>query len=331
VLVGILNSKARAGDIGALVSAAPVNSGDLHRDLERLLVAASGDPTIHLLGADAASEPEHSAGRVRTPVDGDDGRLAVLDHDLSLTSEPEVLDAVVATARLVLDRERLAERVKRQLEEVNASRIRLLAAEDHERRRIERDLHDGVQQQLITAALLLGMALDRDSDAELVRGAAAEVEAATRELRALARGVHPTLVSERGLVAAVESLAERASFPVDVVGEVDDLPTLVGVTAYFVVAEALTNVAKHADARSAIVTFGMRGDDVSVEIADDGRGGVALELGSGVVGLRDRVEAIGGQLDVVSRVGIGTTITALLPVGDRPTPQLLDGVSEVQP
>jgi signal transduction histidine kinase len=115
------------------------------------------------------------------------------------------------------------------------------------------------------------------------------------------------------------------------VGEVDDLPTLVGVTAYFVVAEALTNVTKHADARSAIVTFGMRGDDVSVEIADDGRGGVVPELGGGVVGLRDRVEAIGGRLEVVSRSGVGTTITALLPVGDRPTPQLLDGVSEVQP
>jgi signal transduction histidine kinase len=328
ILIAALRSKARAGDLGGLVVAlgpgqagTPSTNGLPRPGLEAAIAQALADPTARLSDAPRAggngSCPE---GRARTPILADGEILAVLDHDAALTEEPEVLSAVLATAGLALTNERLAARVQHQLAEVQASRSRLLVAQDQERRRIERDLHDGAQQLLVSAQLLLRMALDRDGDVELVSDAADQLDAAVDELRALARGVHPDLLGQRGLLAAVETLAERAPIPVAVTGTVERLPDLIETTAYFVVAEALTNVAKHADATHAEVSLRAAGSELRVGVTDDGQGGVRFGAGSGLTGLRDRVEAAGGQLEVTSSPRAGCTVVATLPANGEAGP-----------
>jgi signal transduction histidine kinase len=314
VLLGIVSSKARAGDIGALVTSVPASRVG-KRELVPLLAAASGDHSIELVDVDSDGEPGAPLrrGRSRASVDTAHGVLAVIEYDEALDAEPEVVSALVATARLALENAALAARVARQLDEVQASRARLLQAQQDERRRIERNLHDGAQQHLVTAQLLLRMATRAGGDAALVQNVAEEIEVAVRELRALSHGLHPTLVSERGLSAAVQSLAEHAALPVDVVGSVGRLPPMVEAVAYFVVAEALTNVAKHAGADGATVSLGCEDETLIVEIVDDGSGGADPSRGSGIVGLRDRVEAAGGELTIASTSGGGTVVTARLP------------------
>ena len=179
--------------------------------------------------------------------------LAVLEHDPDLASEPEVLAAVLATASLALENERLGALARAQLAEVAESRRRLVTAQMAERRRLERDLHDGAQQRLVTVRLMLAMAVEQGVDNDLVAQATALVEETTAELRDLARGVHPSVVTEHGLGGAMDALAERAAVPVELRGEVPRLAELVEVTAYFVVAEGLTNMAKHAGATHAVV------------------------------------------------------------------------------
>jgi signal transduction histidine kinase len=207
-----------------------------------------------------------------------------------------------------------------QVHELEGARSRIIAAADGERRRIERDLHDGAQQRLVALALNLRMAEQRvesgdPTATELVRKAGEEAQLALKELRDLARGIHPAILTNRGLPAALEDLASRATVPVEVVASPDArLPDGVEAAAYFVVSETLANIGKHAGATSATVAVREEAGHLTVVVTDDGRGGAALDGGSGIQGLVDRVGALSGSLRVESPPGEGTTVTASIPL-----------------
>ena len=205
--------------------------------------------------------------------------------------------------------------------DVRASRARIVKAGDEQRRRLERNLHDGAQQRLVSAALMLRVAQTRlDSNpagaAELLSSASAELDGGLEELRELARGLHPGTLTDHGLLRALQVLAER--LPLDVTLDVPEerLPEHLEATAYYIASEALTNVVKHAQANGATVTVTRLGSIWRLEVRDDGRGGADPGSGSGILGLRDRAEAVGGTLSFVSPPGEGTTVTATLPLTD---------------
>jgi signal transduction histidine kinase len=208
-----------------------------------------------------------------------------------------------------------------QVSELQGARSRIIAAADDERRRIERDLHDGAQQRLVALALNLRMAEQRAADGDptavdLVRAAGDEAQLALKELRDLARGIHPAILTNRGLPAALQDLASRATVPVEVVASPDErLPGAVEAAAYFVVSECLANIGKHANADTATVAVSARNGHVTVEVADDGVGGAELNGGTGMQGLADRVGALSGTLAVDSPAGVGTRVTAMIPLG----------------
>jgi signal transduction histidine kinase len=209
--------------------------------------------------------------------------------------------------------------LQRQDEGMDRSGARLVAAADSERRRLERDLHDGLQQRLVSLSLrlrLLASRLAPDSEAEqLLADARNELAVSLQELRDLARGIHPAILSERGLAAALEALTARAPFPVELLVEPGGpAPEPVEVAAYYLVSEALTNILKHSDATSASVSVTRRHTQVVVAVADDGAGGADRVSGSGLRGLTDRIEALGGQLEVSSPPGAGTSLRAEIPL-----------------
>jgi signal transduction histidine kinase len=207
-----------------------------------------------------------------------------------------------------------------QVTELQDARSRIIAAADDERRRIERDLHDGAQQRLVALALNLRMAEQRAESgdptaAELVRKAGDEANLALKELRDLARGIHPAILTNRGLAAALEDLGARATVPVEVTGVPGErLPDAVEAAAYFVVSECLANVGKHAEASSATVSATVAGGRLEVVVADDGVGGADVGNGSGIQGLEDRVGAVSGSLMVESPAGGGTRVVASIPL-----------------
>jgi signal transduction histidine kinase len=204
--------------------------------------------------------------------------------------------------------------------ELTASRARIVTASDEARRRLERDLHDGVQQRLVSLALLLRAAQDRvPPDLDELRESLSQVgdglAGALKELQEISRGIHPAILSEGGLGPALKTLARRAPLPVEIIVRADQrLPERVEVAAYYVVAEALANVAKHADATSAYIDVESRNGVLELRVRDDGAGGADPARGSGLIGLADRVEALGGTIDVVSPVGEGTSLLVTLPV-----------------
>ncbi|MBD0348573.1 MAG: hypothetical protein ICV59_05420 [Thermoleophilia bacterium] len=216
--------------------------------------------------------------------------------------------------------EQLYRQLAERLEELRASRARIVEAGDQERRRLERNLHDGAQQRLVSLSLSLRLAqskLASDPQAadELLAGAGAELALALEELRELARGIHPAVLTERGLGPALESLAARAPLPVELEALPDGrLPTPVEAAAFYVVSEALANVAKYADASSVSVRVGRDDGYAVVEVEDDGIGGADPGRGSGLRGLADRVEALDGRLAVDSPTGAGTRIKAEIPL-----------------
>ncbi len=296
--------------------------------LRERLARALGDPTLDVAYPlddgryiDAAGQPlelPQGTNRAVTPLTARGEEVAVLVHDPALLDEPELVESVRATAGLVLENERLAAEVRSQLAEVRASRARIVAATDAERRRIERNLHDGAQQRLVTLSVALGLEASRSGAATsgTLSRAQDEVEEAIAELRELARGIHPTLLRDEGLEAAVEALARRTPLPVTVDGSVGErLPDAVELAAYFLVSEALTNVVKHAAASEATVRLEREAAMLRVVVADDGRGGARLAADSGLAGLRDRLEALGATLEVVSDPGAGTSISAEIPCG----------------
>jgi signal transduction histidine kinase len=204
-------------------------------------------------------------------------------------------------------------------EQLAASRARIGEAADAARRRIERDLHDGAQQRLVSLALNLRRVesnLEPNSvAASELAVARAELDAALEELRELARGIHPSILSDRGLKAALEAVAGRSTVPVELqLGRCGELPLSVQTTAYFVVAEALTNASKHAHPDRIEVRLAVAGGHATIMVRDDGKGGVDPAGGSGLSGLADRVSALGGALEIDSPAGAGTTIRARIPV-----------------
>jgi signal transduction histidine kinase len=264
--------------------------------------------------------PEPGAPRGVTRIDGDDGPLAVMIHDPALSDQPALIDGAGAVAHLALENERLHAEVKAQLEEVRASRERIASAADAERRKVERNLHDGAQQRLVSLSLALGMARRKAADgapdvAETLEQAEAELRQAITELRELARGIHPAILTEAGLGAALESLADHSPVPVSLETDLDGrrLPPLVEATAYFVVSEALTNAAKHAAASRVDVSITAADGIVKLRIEDDGVGGADPARGSGLRGLLDRVAVLGGRLRVEDGEHGGTRLEAEIP------------------
>jgi PAS domain S-box-containing protein len=207
-------------------------------------------------------------------------------------------------------------------EDLRRSRARLVRAGDDQRRKFERNLHDGAQQRLVALALTLRVARAKLAIApqkadELLAEATAELDDALGELRELARGLHPVLLTDHGLRPALARLTERTSVPVELDIPERRFPEEVEATAYYIASEALVNITKHAEASTARVVVTTDGDALRIEITDDGKGGADPALGTGILGLRDRAEAAGGSLVVISRPGIGTVVTGVLPL--RPT------------
>jgi signal transduction histidine kinase len=301
--------------------------------LEQALGRALHDPSLTLAYwlpdqrafVDAAGRPVElpAAGgdRAVTILRHDGDPVAAMLHDPALDDDPALVRAVAATARMTIENERLQAAVRAQLEEVRASRARIVEFGDAERRRVERNLHDGAQQRLVNVSLALGLArsqLGTGSETEIAEAleeAAGEVRLALTELRELARGLHPVILSEAGLGPALASLAERSPVPTTVAAAPPDrLSARVEETAYYVASEALANAAKHAHATAVTISARRAGGGLLVEVGDDGIGG-ADPNGSGLRGLADRVAAVDGRLEVRSPAGQGTCISAELPCG----------------
>jgi signal transduction histidine kinase len=325
LLVGMLRARLRRGGVADLVL--ELGQGIPLGALRDRIAGAIGDPTLQLAFpspgggfVDSTGQPfELPSVELRrnlARLDRDGETLAVLVHDPAIDEEsPGLVAAVGSAARLALENERLAAEVRAQLEEVRASRARLARAADNERRRVERDLHDGAQQRLVALTMRLEQARSStEGSAALIDEATRELREAIAEVRSLARGMHPPILTEAGLAAAVESLAERTPIPVEVDIPEQRLPEPIEAAAYFVVAEALTNAARHAQASVVRIVATVTADHATVTISDDGRGGAAEANGSGLRGLGDRVAAVGGSLEVISPAGGGTTITATLPL-----------------
>jgi signal transduction histidine kinase len=247
--------------------------------------------------------------------------IAAVVHDPALRGESQLLDAALATARLALENERLQAELAARLEELKSSHSRGLEAVVAERRRLERNLHDGAQQRLVALALTLRMAKGKlppggDDAAALLDSASEELAAALEDLRELARGIHPAVLSERGLQRALESLVTRSRLPAQIARVPDErLPEPVEIAVYYAVAEALTNVAKYASAHNVVVSVDRIDGVARIEIADDGAGGADPTQGTGLRGLADRLALLGGKLDVDSPPGAGTRVRAEIPVG----------------
>ena len=328
LVAGMLRARLARANVGELVLELERTPPEGMRDA---LARALGDPGLEV-GFWLPERREYVDGRGRLLVlPSEDGERAVtrLDHagepiaaivhDASLVDEPELLQASGAAARLALENARLHADMLAQLAEVQESRVRIVQAADEERRRIERDLHDGAQQRLVALALQLRSGqrqLGEVADPEVSRllaEAVDELQVAVEELRELARGVHPAILTEDGLAAALESLTSRAPIPVALDVSEGRLPAQVEATAYFVACEALANVVKHANASRATVSARREDGVLVIEVEDDGVGGAHAENGSGLRGLADRVEALGGRLVVESPTGGGTHVVGEIP------------------
>jgi signal transduction histidine kinase len=298
-------------------------------ELSDLLATALRDPALRLARWDGqryvdadgrtveATDPDRT---VVTLADGTGRPVGVLLRRVPPWEDTRLTDAVATLVALVLDNQRLATEAAGRLAEVHASRARLVTLADTERRRMERDLHDGAQQRLVVAAVGIEQArraLGPHGDPALAARlgtAADDLAAAISQLRELARGIHPALLTQAGLRAAVEDLVQRSPLPIVLtMPALPRLPPPVEATAYFVVAEALTNAAKHAAADHVTVHFGVDSGRLRVEVVDDGIGGAVLTPGSGLAGLRDRVRALDGDLTIHS--GPGSRVDAWIPVG----------------
>ena len=326
-LLGVLRAQlARAGMANLVVE---LQRAPDAAELGKVLARTLGDPSLELVYwlrgfdryVDAAGTqvelPEAGGARAVTRVDHDGEHVAALIHDPALTYEPELLEIVSAATYLALERKRLQDELESQVRELAGSRARLVEAGDAARRKLERDLHDGAQQRLVSLAIALRITENRvRDDPEAVAALTAarqELAESLDELRELARGIHPAVL-EHGLDVALDSLASRSRVPVRVEYELPErLSPQVELAAYFVACEALANVGKYAQASRVTITVSRAGERAVVAIADDGVGGAHAGPGSGLRGLADRVEALGGRLSVRSPEGEGTVITAEMP------------------
>jgi signal transduction histidine kinase len=263
---------------------------------------------------------DDDALRAWTAVELEGRRVGAIVHDITLCQEPELLRSVAAAAGLAMENERLQAQLRARVEDLRASRARIVEAGTQERRRLERNLHDGAQQRLVALSLTLRLAqgkvrMDPDKANELLNAAQEELTLALGELRELARGIHPAILSDRGLGPALEALAGRAPIAVELAEVPEEpLPEAIEAAAYFVVAEALTNVVKYAHASQATVRVSRNNGNAVVEVADDGIGGADPGRGSGLSGLADRVSALDGSMELDSPAGAGTRLRAEIPV-----------------
>ncbi|WP_420032149.1 histidine kinase [Streptomyces sp. cg28] len=320
-LAGLLRMHFQRAEVSGLVI--DVGTDPDPARVREALVRVLGDATLRLglwreekgVYVDGSGREVGADGPGRTPVRAADGRpLALLHHDPALSDDPELLESVAAALRLALENVWLRTRAKDV-----ASRI--VQAADAERGRLERDLHDGAQARLVFALMSVrrvrrGLADHPDA---ILRAAADEAESSLRlaieELRGLAQGIHPAVLTREGLAPALNALAKEAALPVVVAAEPRRYDPLVETTAYFTVCEALSNAAKHAGARAVSVSARQEGDRLVVETVDDGVGGVDTAHGTGLRGLADRLAAVDGVLHIDSPAGGGTRIRAELPCG----------------
>ena len=330
MLVGVLRVRgARSAMTGAVADMGLAPSA---ATLREALAAAFGDPSLRVLTRatgqrgfiDSAGAPVTAAeidalagdpARSVGPIDDGRDRLAVIVAARTATEDPALVDAGIALTRLVVRNEEQSARIQVQLQDVRASRARIVEAADVERRRIERDLHDGLQQRMLALAMDLRAAEgDPAGREDALRRGSAEVLAVLDGVRELARGIHPAVLTEAGLGAAIRAAADRSPVPVEVDLQLAGrLAPAAEATAYFVVSEALANVAKHAPTATAVwvraeATSGL----LRVVIEDDGHGG-ANAAGHGLAGLADRVAALDGRFSVERREGGGTRIVAEVP------------------
>jgi signal transduction histidine kinase len=328
--LGVVRSRLARGAIADLV--VELGQSPPSGELREALARALHDPSLavaywlpeqerYVDGDGRPFELPDEGPSATTLVERDGRLIAALIHDASVRDDPDLVEAVCAAAGLALENERLQAELRAHLDELRASRARIVEAADAERRRLERDLHDGTQQRLVSVAMALGLAQSRlESDPGEVRRILEQtrgtLDDALQELRELSQGVHPAILTERGLAPALQELAYRAPVPIELRLVLDErLPQPVEAAAYFVVAEALTNVAKYASATQASVRVERRDGDAIVEVSDDGQGGADPGRGSGLRGLADRVEALGGGLVVESPRGAGTHLRAEIPCG----------------
>jgi signal transduction histidine kinase len=317
---------------GSVIDLVKQLGGDVRPDrIGDALAQVLGDVRVQLLAwSPERAEYVDESGRPTTPPAPTPERavtaieyagtpVAVLVHDLVLLEDPALVEGVTAAVRLAVHNETLHAQLRAQLAEVAASRARIVEAADAERRRIERNLHDGAQQRLLAVAVGLNIALQRlpdhaDHDARVaMKHAVTELGGAIDELRALARGLHPAILSEAGLVPALESLTDRATGDVELICELVEEPPLQHATAvYFAVSEALSNITRHANAQHVQVTVQQREGVLVVTVTDDGVGGADLEAGTGLLGMRDRIRTLGGELRLRSDEG-GTQVEVTLP------------------
>jgi signal transduction histidine kinase len=328
-LAGLLDARLAKAGVGELLVQL---RSDPAPDLRELLAQALRDPTLSLIywlpqygswadqDGNPRSLPASDSGRRVTFVKQNGEQIAALIYDAALGDEPELVEAVSAAAGIALENGRLEAELKARLQELQGSRSRVVEAQQNERRRLERNLHDGAQQRLVALALELGLLAEKANNdpvtQDRLKRARGEVAESLDELRDIARGLHPAVVSGHGLAIALESLA--AATPLEVHLRTDGLPRLpeqLEVAAYYVVSESLTNAAKHAQADTVTVEVGVTTDTLIVEIVDNGIGGADSERGTGLRGLADRIEALNGHLRVWSSVGKGTRVRAEIPCG----------------
>jgi signal transduction histidine kinase len=328
-LAALLRSHLARASVAELVVALDESrpSGALRDALARTL----GDPSLAVaywlpdagryvnIEGQPVEPPDADGGRAVTIVEREGRRVAAIIHDETLSDEPELIRAAGAAAALALDNERLQAELRARLDELSASRARIVRAADLERRRIERNLHDGTQQRLTSIAMALGLAesqlrSDPEAASRNLRQAKTALAAALAELRELSQGIHPGILTERGIGPALEDLAYCSPLPVTVSCKLAGRPPEpVEAAAYYVVAEALANIAKHAHASSASISLTGESGRLVVGVRDDGIGGVDPDRGTGLRGLADRVQALGGSLTVESPRGRGTEVRVVLP------------------
>jgi len=330
-LLGLLRTEFDWSLVGRLV--VELGGQPTPERIEAMVAATLHDPSVQLgywsraaqafVGAAGHRiEPIASATRAVAMVERNARSIAIIVHDPALSEDPGLVASVSAAVGLAVENRSLTAEVQAQLDEVRASRTRIVAAADAERARLERDIHDGAQQRLLALMIELRLAreaLGTDPNVDLaprLDRAMTNLRSATDELRELARGVRPAILADAGLGPAVRTLAELSSCPVELSIDLSGrLDAAVESAAYFVVAESLANVVRHASATVARVAISMESDlgRVVVAVTDDGVGGASVDRGSGIRGLKDRVEALGGQLAVESRAGNGTRIRVELP------------------
>jgi signal transduction histidine kinase len=331
LLAGMLRTRLARANVSGLVlelDRTPPTPASVRAALSRAL----SDPSLELLfwlpdqrafvdeGGVVVPPPAEAQGRAVTMLEHEGEPVAAVIHDPSLREEPELIESAGAAARLALENARLHAETRAQLQQVRDSRRRIVTAADDERRRIERNLHDGAQNRLLALALELSKAhhrLDATADPEVERllaASVAELQGTVEELRTLARGLHPTVLVEYGLRGALEGATSWSPIPVTLDVCEERFPAHVEATAYFVACEGLANVVKHAEAASASITVRREHERLVVIVEDDGIGGAQAGEGSGLQGMADRVEALGGRADVQSGAG-GTRVTAEIPCG----------------